>query len=149
MHWDNKDKKMAPVASVGAIYGCYIIQGGVQSPEAEQDHQGRIFKLLFGRKNLDLCRFKVSWLTNCSINFVPYGKRAMESFDSVRNPRLPLTVKAKCRYSFIAGGQIMLQIKGDTNSIPYKEPTWRGGGGDAKYPTPRFEQETDFFHVKL
>ena len=118
MHWDNKDKKMAPVASVGAIYGCYIIQGGVQSPEAEQDHQGRIFKLLFGRKNLDLCRFKVSWLTNCSINFVPYDKRAMESFDSVRNPRLPLTVKAKCRYSFIAGGQIMLQIKGDTKLHP-------------------------------
>ena len=54
MHWDNKDKKMALVASVGAIYGCYIIQGGVQSPEAEQDHQGRIFKLLFGRKKTRL-----------------------------------------------------------------------------------------------
>ena len=45
---------MALVASVGAIYGCYIIQGGVQSPEAEQDHQGRIFKLLFGRKKTRL-----------------------------------------------------------------------------------------------
>jgi hypothetical protein len=30
----------------------------------------------------------------------------------------PFAVKAKCRYSFIATGQIMLEIKGDTKLHP-------------------------------
>ena len=118
MHWDKRDKKMAPVATVGTIYGCYIIQ-----TEFSRLRPKRIIRV----ECLNFCSTTIEasilvsenhWYTNCSVNLRSGGR--LDSFMAIlwEIRDSPFTVKAKCRYSFIATGQIILEIKGDTKLHP-------------------------------